>query len=128
VAPVPALVQRFRCRRRRQPGGSGQQSRWSLLIDCLDTATLADHPSENISRSATSLDSIGHLCRASSAGSQVAAGGLGDQFGAAVKAQLGVDAGEVLLDGVDADEQPFADRRVGVPVGDEPHNLALRGC
>ena len=56
---------------------------------------------------------------------QVAAGNLCGQLRASVDVHLGVDAGQVLLDRVDGDEQALTDLGVGVAFGDQPHEVEL---
>ncbi len=51
--------------------------------------------------------------------------GFGSQRGSACDAELGVDVGEVGLDGVAADEELLRDLRVGQPASDGRCHLEL---
>ena len=82
-------------------------------------ATMTQKTSEKVTRPGT--------FRRSGVYYSVAAGNLRGEIRASVDVHLGVDAGQVLLDRVDGDEQALTDLGVGVAFGDQPHDVAFDG-
>ena len=62
------------------------------------------------------------------AGSGLAAGGFGCEFGASSQTEFGEHVGEVGLDGAATDEKLFRDVVVREAFGDESDDLQLGGC
>src|SRR5262245_11893100 len=61
----------------------------------------------------------------SASGSRAADGEQPCELDAGVDAELAVDVGQVVLDGLAADEQRLGDAGIRVPVGDEARHLEL---
>ncbi len=83
------------------------------------SATMTQMRSEKVTRTGTFGAVRGVL--------QLAPGNLCGEIRASVDVHLGVDAGQVLLDRVDGDEQALPDLGVAVAFGDQPHDVAFDG-